>query len=307
MAITFQLQMDEGGETEGATPDTYRKELKYFAHVTEQESHAQVRAAAKEQLPVTYFNLIRTSITVPRRITFDTIFEVVVEFKHPGNAGTARPLNTGDVRVSIRSEGGPSQNLKFSFDAIRLTPGQDPLKVEDQMARAIGLQEDGSVSGVDVEANAIMVIVETLKSGNLVTPRYLLDAAGAKGKVNGFPYKGFPRGSLRLVNFDANEQVNPDPSNRTADWALNFAFHFEAPVRGKIPMYVPAANANQQGTFTQVPFQKEGHWYLDVFKSEVGVPFQGAGIDSEYGFPVTLWATLHQIYEYEDFETMLGI
>ena len=47
MAITFELQFNEGAETEGGTPDTFSKELRYFAYVTEQESHAEVRAAAR--------------------------------------------------------------------------------------------------------------------------------------------------------------------------------------------------------------------------------------------------------------------
>lgn len=307
MAITFQLQMDEGVETEGSTPDAHRKELKYFAHVTDGEDHAAVRAAAKTDLPSTYFNLVRQSVTVPRRITFDTIFEVIVEYKHPGNI-IPRPMESGDVRTSVRSEGGASVNVQFSHKAVRLVPnGVDPLKLDELHKRVIGLQDDGSVAGVEIEANAIMLTVEAVKPGTLVSPSYLLSAAASKGKVNLFPYKGFPTGSLRLMAFDASQRLNPDPGDGTIvpDWNLNFAFHFSPPVSGKIPMYEPPADEQSDGVWSEVPFYKEGHHYLDIYKENLSVERQDGKDD--YAFPVALWATIHQIYEYEDFETLLSI
>lgn len=297
MAITFQLQMDEGPETETGETSGHRKELRYYAHVTEKEGHAEVREAAKDQLPISYYNLVRTSITIPRRITFDTIFEVVIEYKHPGEAGTPKPRDAGDTRVSIRSEGGGAYQLLYSLDAIEVSPSGALALSNDLAKRAINVGKDGQAQGVQVEGNNIIIVVETIKDGSLVSNQYLLNAASAKGKVNAFPYKGFPRGSLRLINFDAQQQANPG-GDYVPNWAMNFAFHFEPPYRGKAPMW-----DSNQDSFVSVPYQREGHWLEDFYKIERPEGQQGA----KFLVPAAIKLTLHQIYEYEDFETLLGI
>lgn len=297
MAIEFVLQMDEGPETETGDTSGHRKELRYFAHVTEKEDHAAVRAAAKENLPVNYFDLVRTSITIPRRITFDTIFEVVVEYKHPGEAGIPKPRNAGDTRVSIRSEGGAAYQLLYSLDAILVTPKKAQSVSNDLSKRAINVGKDGQAQGIQVESNSIVIVVETIKDGGLVNERFLLNAASAKGKVNAFPYKGFPRGSLRLINFDAQQQANPG-GDYVPNWAMNFAFHFEPPHRGKAPMW-----DSDEEQFVQVPYQREGHWLEDYTKIERPSGAEG----QRFLVPAAIQLTLHQIFEYEDFETLLGI
>ena len=296
MAISFELQMDEGPETEAGEVSGHSKELRYFAHVTNKERHADVREAAKAELPINYFNLIRTSVTIPRRVTFDTIFEVILEFKHPGDV-QPKPRNAGDTRVSIRSEGGSQFQMLFSLNAIEVSPNSVVSLSDDLAKRGISVGKDGQARGVQVESNSIVIVVETIKSGALVNERFLLNAASAKGKVNGFPYKGFPRGSLRLINFDAQQQANPG-GGTVPDWSMNFAFHFEPSVRGKAPMW-----DTDQEKFVDVPYNREGHWFEDYYRIEKP---EGA-VGKKFLVPAATKLTLHQIFEYEDFETLLGI
>lgn len=299
MAIEFHLQMDEGPETESGDVGGHSKQLRYFAHVSEKETYAEVRDAAKDQTPRTYFNLVRTQITVPRRITFDTIFEVIVDYKHPGEAGTPSPQNAGDTRVSVRSEGGGQFQMLFSLDGIRVSPSGASSLSEELGLRAINVDKSGNPQGTPVEGNAIMIIVETLKEGASVTNDFILRAASAKGKVNAFPYKGFPRGSLRLVNFDAQQQANPG-GDYVPSWAMNFAFHFEPPYQGKAPMW-----DYSKKEIVLVPYQREGHWLEDYTK--IDRPFDDSTAGVKFVTPVATHLTLHQVHEYEDFETLLGI
>lgn len=295
--------MDEGGEVEAGQNSGHRKELRYFAHVTEGEGHAEVRAAAKDELPVTYFNLVRTQISVPRRVTFDTVFEVIIEYKHPSQSKW-KPTDAGDTRVSIRSDSGASVNMKFSRNAVRLTPeNKDPIQLPAAYHRVIGLQADGSVQGVDVDGNAIVVIVDSIIDGSIVNQKYLLDAASAKGKVNSFPYKGFPRGTLRMIQFDAQQQQQVESGDYVPDWQVQFAFHFEPNIRSTLPMASLSDDPDTPPSFVDVPYYKEGHHYLDLFQQ--GVKIESA--DIEYAYPVTLWATIHEIYEYVDFTSVLRV
>lgn len=296
--ITFQLQMQEGAETEGGTPDTYRKELRYFAYVDgpEKKSHADIRAAAKEQLPKTYFNLIRTQISVPRRIDFDSIFEVLVEYKHPTGTSRPRPMEAGEVRISVRSEGGSQERLNVSYDAIRVTPGNDPVQLERFAERFIGqgTKEPGFVT----QTNNVVVVVELIKPGTLVTQSYLVRCSEAVGKVNGFQYAGYPRGSLRLLNFEASQQLKI-ADDITPNYTMNFSFHYQRPFSGKIPLY-------DLGTkkFVETPITAEGHWFIDLTPTKIQQPAAGGGntiIDAYTS------CTLHQVYQYEDFATLFGI
>lgn len=315
MTISFYLQQDEGGETEGLTPDTYEKTLRYFAHVTDNETYDQVRVAALNELPTRYFNLIRTSVSVPRRITFDTIYEVVLEFRHPGGGGYfATPITIDDTKVTFRSSGDKTDIMKFSYEAFMLHPGNEkPVLLDAVQERAINLEAGDTgetvIKGVDIDLTSITMVVETVKPGSVVTPRYLINCALARGKVNAFPYKGFPRGSLRLVSFEAAEQTNPGTSTSTPvdeppNWNLSFVFDFKPPVSGKMPM------DDLQGNAEFVPYKFEGHWYFDArtVKKPALINVQ-KNVDDQLkvNIPVMKYGMVHRIYEYEDFELLLQI
>lgn len=313
MAIRFELQMDEGGESEGLTPDTYDKELRYWAWADNGESHAQVRQAAKSELPTRYFNLIRSTVSVPRRVDFDKVFEVVLEFRHPGGGGVPNaPVAVDDVRVSLRSGGGTTVKQYFSLEAQQFIPGGDdakPVNLTDANKRVIGAK-GSTVTGVDVDATSIELVVETVKSGTVVTDAYLVRCALARGRVNGFPYKGFPKGTLRLTSYDAVEQTDPGTSTATPadappDWSITFVFDVKPNSRGKLVM------KDLDGEEHTVPYQKEGHWLLDPHIGFEWVDLPSAtnpgDVPQSYQAPVMRWATMHRLFEYEDFESILRL
>tara|TARA_R110002049_G_scaffold47902_4_gene138537 strand:+ start:13970 stop:14905 length:936 start_codon:yes stop_codon:yes gene_type:complete len=311
MAITFEEQWDEGGEVEGLSPDTYEKTLRYYAHCTDNETYSDVRTAAKAELPTKYFNLVRTSVAVPRRVTFDTVFEVILDFRHPGVPGWAAPSFVDDIKLTISSSGESGQTMKFSKEAQQVFPGSTaPVDLDEDHKRAIKVDKHGEVEGWPVDSTSMIVEVETIKSGDVVTPRYLIDCAKSRGKVNEYTYRGFPRGSLRLISFSAVEQVNPGTSTATDEvdapsWTLKFAFDFRPEETGKIKM------KPYEGASVEVDYRREGHWLLDVFsspsKAEVNLPPGSGSTAIHYHYPVIRHALIHRLYDYEDFETLLQI
>ncbi len=299
MAIEFHLQMDEGPLSIGAESQDYAQELRYFAHVSEKESKNDVINAAKEETPSSLNGLVRTRISVPRRITFDTVFECIVEYVHPSQNSNSAPTQVGEFRMTVRSDYSSSQRMDFSLEARRYTAGQDPVQLTSVQNRAIGVQPNGTIEGAHVSTASAAVIVETVKAGTQVSTRYLLNCALAQGRVNGFPYKGFPKGTMMLTNFDASEQAQPGetvPSGYVANWNLTFSFSF-------IPNSI--ANIALENGRVRVPV--EGHQLLDVFKTDAIMPMQVQGQEVEFPWPIAQWATVHRVREYEDFETLLGI
>lgn len=320
MAVTFELQMDEGPETEGVSLNSHEKTLRYYAYVDNGEGHAEVRAAAKQQLPTRYANLIRHSITVLRRITFDTVFELQVEFRHPGGSGfRSVPVNVDDVKVTIESVGSQvPEKMTFSKEAVLISPREDepPVALTEASKRVIGFNaETGKFEGISYEGTSLIMHVETIKSGNVVTPRYLLNAAMARGKVNAFPYKGFPRGTLRLIRFSAAEQQDPGTSDATPggsppDWNLSFTFEIKPNWSGRVLMKDPSPPEGSDG-IGEVPIRKEGHWHLEyIWTKGERVTYSVKAPDGEdihFDYPAVSHAILHRVFDYEDFQLLLQI
>ena len=298
MAIAFHLQMDEGPISIGSESKDYSQELRYFAHVDDGESKADVIAAAKTQTPSVANGLVRSRISVPRRITFDTIFECIVEYVHPEQNSRMPPTQVDEFRLTVRSDYASSQRMQFSLEAKRYGPtGQDSLNQVHE--RAIGVSENGSIEGAYVSVSSASVVVETVKSGRFISSRYLLNCALAQGKVNGFPYKGFPKGTMMLTSFDATEQTQAGETvsaGYVPNWNLTFSFSF-----------TPNSISTVQLATGPVRVPVEGHQLLDIFKVDKDIEFQVGGRAVNYPWPEAQWATVHRVREYEDFETLLGI
>lgn len=299
MAIEFHLQMDEGPISIGSESKDYSQELRYFAHVDDGESKADVIAAAKTMTPAVTNGLVRSRISVPRRITFDTIYECVVEYVHPEQNSRMPPTQVDEFRLTVRSDYSNSQRMDFSLEARRYGAGGSQDQLSAVHERAIGVSQDGMIEGAYVSSSSASIVVETVKSGRVISSRYLLNCALAQGRVNGFPYKGFPKGTMMLTGFDANEQTQAGETvsaGYVPNWNLTFSFSF-------IPNSI-ATVALPSGTI-RVPV--EGHQLLDIFKVDKSIPFQVDGREAKYTWPEARWATVHRVREYEDFETLLGI
>lgn len=299
MAIEFHLQMDEGPISIGAESKDYSQELRYFAHVDAGESKADVIVAAKTETPSVTNGLVRSRISVPRRITFDTIYECVVEYVHPEQNSRMPPTQVDEFRLTVRSDYSNSQRMDFSLEARRYGAGGSQDQLSAVHERAIGVSQDGAIEGAYVSSSSASIVVETVKSGRVISSRYLLNCALAQGRVNGFPYKGFPKGTMMLTGFDANEQTQAGetvPAGYVPNWNLTFSFSF-------IPNSISTV-ALPSGTI-RVPV--EGHQLLDIFKVDKSIAFQVDGREAKYTWPEARWATVHRVREYEDFETLLGI
>lgn len=296
--------MDEGPYSIGAESKDYSRELRYYAHVDDGENQADVAAAALTQTPGAVHGLIRNRVSVPRRITFDTIFEVIVEYIHPEKKKDQKPTTVDEVKVSVRSSYGSTMDMDFSLEAKRFYPGEKALKLSEVHERAIGVTEDGFITGTPVSVSGVDVVVETIKAGSVVSARYLLNCALSQNKVNKFPYKGFPKGTLRLTNFDAIEQGSPGDevqAGYTPNWNLTFAFLFMPNQTATVLM------KDDEGSEKKVRVPYKGHEILDIFKVNKEVSFEVNGKEASYSWPEAKWATVHRVYEYEDFETLLGI
>ena len=304
MAIEFHLQMDEGPYSIGAESRDYSRELRYYAHVDDGEDQSDVAEAALSGTPGIIDGLIRKRVSVPRRITFDTIFEVIVEYGHPERKRDQRPLAVDEVKVSVRSSYGSTMQMDFSLEAQRFQAGEKAVKLEGVHERAIGVDEDGYIQGVPVSVGGADVVVETIKPASRVTARYLLNCALSTNKVNRFPYKGFPKGTLRLTGFDSTEQGSPGDrvqADYVPDFNLTFSFSFQPNQIANVLMKDDAGEEKN----VRIPYK--GHELLDIFKVNKEIELEVNGKQLSYSWPEAKWATVHRIFEYEDFETLLGI
>lgn len=318
MTISAELQWDEGSYT--LTNNSSSLNLKYF--VTSDQPNVDTRDTAMQWLfrntPFQLYGRIRDSINLEELITDinnanvkEKIWGATVNYVHE-NEKEDPELQEQQVRISIRSGTGSNERLLYSSRLVDEAAVKGYKFKGTKAARLLNLKSDNDkenatmfvAEGINIPVGTVELVIETLQSNLTMTQGYLVNGALYAGqqRVNDQNWRGFPRGSVRLLNMDAKQRASDegDTNQNNQPWEVTFTASYNPPtslseLNGNLP---PGLEGNK---FTS---GKEGWHYLDVLYVDQRVKLDGP---VEFLIPLARRAAIHQIYDYLNFGFALRI
>lgn len=288
MAITLELQYLDASFTDGTSDSSDSAEISWFAFADNGENEIAVHAHAVANLPAFYNNLVLSSIDIDR--LNDRTFRVSPSYKSAADPKTRKKLAVDETRWSITSSGSETVTQTYSEELISETVAPGFAEYEftgTPVEKVMGITntaEGLEVEGVEVPTGAIELSVETVKSDDQITGGYLvaLAEAVARQHTNSVAYNGFPIGTLRLIDYQANDRGGDTP-----DRDINVSIS-----------YSPNLTNLDVGGGLIVP-KKNGHDIVDVMYVREAVN----------GLPLSkpIRAAVHRVHDGIDFAAVLGI
>ena len=345
MAITGKLRWDE--ETLELENQGARTELRYILESDDPENEDREQAMAwllddtePHNVPRTLYGLrwnrlsVKEIIRVENDVVNTRLWDAVVEYVLP-ESKKPKPLEVDlekepeekqTTRFSVRSSGGRTMRRLFSRRCVQeldVSDGEFLFGIQKgDPGRLLNLKSDDSDDstamftgqGIDVPLGTVEIVVETVRlNENVQTDGFVVQAAeyAAKNVINSEPYYGFPKNSLKLVNFTSSQrggEAGATPDN-DQPWDVTYTFEY-APQTHVLLVDYPPEFANKPFS---IPAQQDylyGWQYLDTLyvNDEVGTLYVDDNGDSlKLVIPKAVRMALHDIYEEIDFITKLKI
>lgn len=263
MTFTFQETPESRAQSYGAV-GTDAVTLIYKAVGEQNDATVRTYAAANAPATVTglYGTLYRREITL-RPDGFQQYF---VEVQY----GNFVPTNS--YTFNFDTSGGTT-NVQCAKSHVRTYPVNG-----DFHKGAIGVEQDGRVSGVDVISPKLRLNFAFKFPAGRITAAYVKTLAAATGKLNLYRFIGFDPGELLFLGASGSDGTNSE---------MEVTFSFEA-----------SSNATNFASGGITGISKLGHEYLwHEFSDAV-----------DTGVAVTRASRVHieQVYDYADFQNVFG-
>ena len=182
------------------------------------------------------------------------------------------------------------------------------------LARYIGFESNPDenattmfgIRGTSVPVNNTQIVVETVYLPSEVQAGALVEAAEAAGKhsLNIANYKGFPKGTLKLVDLQSNQRGSDesDEQNNIQLWEVTYAFDFAPPKtisRNGLPAFKDENNQAHAGGDVF-----DGHAFVDSLFVEDEVQIAN---DIYITVPRLVRIAVHDLFPYISFADVLEI
>lgn len=280
------------------------------------EDRGDVLQYLRDEVPAEINGLYPRDYKVLSRVSDDVkaIWSCEAEYDSRPPRGFPAALSVaGQVRITIRSGNGGTENRIISEEIIAEAADQDEFKwiAKNEIKNLIGFESEPkkeastmfSVTGVPIASSAVEITVETLMLNSYwATTGGLLLTAEAAGNsvVNQNAWRGFPVRSLRLDSFEASQRVSEpgqDPDTNENDWDVTYSFEFKPSVTLPDSAY--------GGLTARFAGPKMGHDYLDRLFVPSDIPIPGTNFIVTV--PKLKRLAIHRIFEQVDFATVLKI
>ena len=282
------------------------------------DTENEVRAYLASQYAPTYFELPLASIVVDERIEDRPAnpangvaarqgWSATVTYETgTGESKKPKPGEEGETFTvwEIRAGGGETMSMQASLALIQEKAVNQDYEIGtfSDFARILGIKRGTSshpgensghwvTEGVPVPLGSIEIVAHAWKSNATVTAGYMgtVSEWAARNAVNVADWKVFPAKTLRIVDFQAKQQVGED-----SGWEMTFNFSYSA----KVTAAELNASLPTLDPFTE---DKQGHHVLDILHCAENIQPKNFTLQIPYR------AAIHQVYPEINYTTVLQI
>lgn len=244
---------------------------------------ADARSVALTATPSVYYGMLRTRLSM-HRVTTDGAGGTQGDFHVNVHYGLDSIPEENEIRFSCSTKGGRERITQAlsTFDSVGFDPNNgDPIIPAADTGNAIGVDEEGNVTGVEVVVPKTVFSLEIHVDFALLDDAYFDLLEIATGTVNNATFYGRPEHSVMFLGIDFDGAIRiADETTQTG--RLRFDFARSAPA-----IYDPAVpGSGIEIPGLERPISKRGWDYLDIRYGE----FVDSSAKTKVRRPVMAWA-----------------